>query len=389
MQTRPVLARALSTTASPPRVHVLGLGSIGTFAAHCLAEMADRPATTLLLHRPSLVDAYTQNGNNIILKTLTGQSIARGGYDFEVLHNARWYPINPDHGTPTIHPDQGTPTRNPGPPTPTTTHIANLIVCVKSTQTVAALRPLLSRLSRDSTILFLQNGAGMIEQVNRDLWPDPDTQPSYMTGVISHGVGLNRSFDITHTGPSATSIGPVPRREALHPDTPPASPLSSSPSYMLENLPLIPRLNCKSYAWPDILQIQLEKLAVNALSNPLCALADSITAYLFTIPDTCRALMEEISTVILALPELQGVPGVAARFSARALESTVMDIIERNRETTCSMVWDMRAGRETEIRYINGYWARRGREVGVPTPINDDLVARVEAKTAQISNTQP
>ena len=93
-------------------------------------------------------------------------------------------------------------------------------------------------------------------------------------------------------------------------------------------------------------------------------------------------IMQEISSVILALPELQGVEGVKERFSAKSLHHTVMDIIKKNRATTVSMVWDMRNRRETEIRYINGYWARRGREVGVRTPLNDELVERVQEMTA-------
>jgi 2-dehydropantoate 2-reductase len=93
--------------------------------------------------------------------------------------------------------------------------------------------------------------------------------------------------------------------------------------------------------------------------------------------------MLEISSVALALPELQGVHGVKERFSPSALEKTVMSIIDRTRETTCSMVWDLRARRETEIRYINGYWIRRGRELGIPTPLNERLLCRIQSQTAQ------
>jgi 2-dehydropantoate 2-reductase len=32
-------------------------------------------------------------------------------------------------------------------------------------------------------------------------------------------------------------------------------------------------------------------------------------------------------------------------------------------------------GRRTEVDHLNGYVVRRGREVGVPTPINEAVVA--------------
>ena len=38
---------------------------------------------------------------------------------------------------------------------------------------------------------------------------------------------------------------------------------------------------------------------------------------------------------------------------------------------------DLVAGRETEIRYLNGTIAEYGRSVGVPTPVNDALCALV------------
>ncbi|KAJ5599270.1 2-dehydropantoate 2-reductase family protein [Penicillium hetheringtonii] len=76
------------------------------------------------------------------------------------------------------------------------------------------------------------------------------------------------------------------------------------------------------------------------------------------------SLLEEISQVVLALPELKGVPGVEERFSVERLESNVNMIIEKTAQPTCSMVWDLRAGRETEIKFINDPWSRMGRKYG-------------------------
>jgi 2-dehydropantoate 2-reductase len=358
---QPTFYRSITTRTSP-QVYILGLGSIGTFAAHTLADIPERPAINLLLHRPSLLDGYIQSEQKLRLATREGQSVLHTGYGLEVLRESQWYSVDPDAYAPDVAGIQDYAQ------SPVDDTISDLIVCVKSTQTVAALRPLLPRLSRTSNIMFLQNGAGMIEDVNTHLWPNPSIRPNYITGVISHGVTLNKSFNITHTGPAATAIGPVPRDDHT----------TQPPSYMLNALPLAPRLNCKTYDWQTTLCIQLEKLACNAFSNPLCALADAPTSYLFSVPETLHSLMQEISSVVLALPELHGVPGLQERFSAKALERTVMDIVEKNKAGTTSMVWDMRWGRETEVRYINGYWAMRGKELGVITALNAELVERVE-----------
>jgi 2-dehydropantoate 2-reductase len=45
------------------------------------------------------------------------------------------------------------------------------------------------------------------------------------------------------------------------------------------------------------------------------------------------------------------------------------------------MAQDMKKGRRTEIEFMNGYIAAKGREVGIPTPANlklVDLVLRVQ-----------
>jgi len=39
-----------------------------------------------------------------------------------------------------------------------------------------------------------------------------------------------------------------------------------------------------------------------------------------------------------------------------------------------SLAQDVARGRKTEVEFLNGYVSRRGREVGVPTPVNDSVV---------------
>jgi 2-dehydropantoate 2-reductase len=357
--------------ARQPRVHVLGLGSIGTFAAHSLAEIPGQPMITLLCHRPSLLQEYIKNGRKISLKTVEGPTVSHGGYNLEVLRDGQWYLPSLEQDPIQLHPDVLSRAESP-----VSDIIENLIISVKATQTVDALRPLKQRLTAQSTIMFLQNGSGMIEAVNEKLFSDPQTRPNYITGIISHGVSLNSAFNITHTGFSATSIGLVPRSAKINDDL----PTKTEDSYLLNALPLVPRLNAKSYCFTDVLQIQLEKLALNAFCNPLCALNDSKNGFLLTIPETRRTILTEISNVVRALPELRNIPGIDERFAVDRLETTVNTIIMKTCETTCSMVWDLRAGRGTEIEFINGYWSRRGREVGVATPVNDSLVQRINSK---------
>lgn len=143
-----------------PRVHVLGLGAIGTFTAHGLLEIPKPPAVTLLLHRESLYEDYCQNGSQILLETLDGQLLGNRGCDTEVYRAGRWYRL---------------PTSKE-----TTDKIDHLIVSVKTTQTTTALRALKNRLSAKSTILFLQNGCGLIDAVNQSIFPDPRARPTYI-----------------------------------------------------------------------------------------------------------------------------------------------------------------------------------------------------------------
>ncbi|KAF5859440.1 hypothetical protein ETB97_002893, partial [Aspergillus alliaceus] len=202
---------------------------------------------------------------------------------------------------------------------------------------IPALQPLQYR--RNSAILFLQDGNGTINELNPFLFPDPANGPNYFTGVISDGVTLTQPFHATHKGFASISPGLLPR--------PGCAPEPNS-QYLLDILPLSPRLNATSYPYTEVLQIQLEKLAVNALCNPLCAPNDAPNGFLFSISETRKGILTEISKAVLVLPELRGVGGVREQFVVERLEVTVKTILVKTAESTCPMVRNLRAERETE-----------------------------------------
>jgi len=132
---------------------------------------------------------------------------------------------------------------------------------------------------------------------------------------------------------------------------------------------------------------QLEKLVVNAMINPLTVIFDCRNGELFTrspITRVMRLLLGEAGMVISRLPELREdvreEGGVEDRFSIEKLEGKVLDVAEKTAKNTSSMLQDFRAGRETEVGYINGYIVKRGKEMGIDVRHNEKVVEMIRHK---------
>ncbi len=72
----------------------------------------------------------------------------------------------------------------------------------------------------------------------------------------------------------------------------------------------------------------------------------------------------------------------AADGDARALDqietATIESVKGRSDESRPSMGQDIAKGRRTEIEYLNGLVVEKGRQVGIPTPANEGIVAAVK-----------
>ncbi|OJJ96395.1 hypothetical protein ASPACDRAFT_54728 [Aspergillus aculeatus ATCC 16872] len=338
---------------APPIIHILGLGSIGTFIAHSLRSLPARPPVTLLLHRPGLYDQFlAREGKLRVQIGESGPSTEQNGFEVELL----------EKGQDSAHQQSTDP-------------IKCLVVTVKASSTIAALQSIQHRLNHQSTVCLLQNGLGQIEQLNDQLFPNPLTRPTYISGIMRLGVYLRSPFDAVLAGlTGSVTVGTVPGNNSN----------SMSTRYLLDQLTESPILQCAESPWADLFQAQLLKLSANCVINPLTAVLNVRNGALLDNLEVLplqRQLLQEVSRVFQRLPALRDRPDAQQQFAFPSLEASLISVIQQTASNSSSMREDLRKGRATEIEFINGWVVQQGEALGVGCSANRMLRQLIRAKS--------
>jgi 2-dehydropantoate 2-reductase len=143
------------------------------------------------------------------------------------------------------------------------------------------------------------------------------------------------------------------------------------------------------------------KLATNCMSNPVAGITGLGASELREDPAIrrlCIAIAGELLTVAASLGvSVEPIGGVPARMFLEALtdgakrEEVELGMVEAGKavgNVRPSLALDIFKGRRTEIEQLNGYVVRKGRQAGIPTPVNQAIVAltkRVEAGELEAS----
>ena len=124
----------------------------------------------------------------------------------------------------------------------------------------------------------------------------------------------------------------------------------------------------------DIRRSKWEKMCWNCVFNPLTVLIDDKVSKALDHPEmmaVIRQIVGEITAVSAAL-KVPLPPDMPER---------VVKWTQEIRDIHTSMYDDWKAGRQTEIRNLNGYIVEQGRRLGVPTPVNEALTAMIKTIT--------
>nr|HNI20741.1 2-dehydropantoate 2-reductase [Nitrospira sp.] len=124
----------------------------------------------------------------------------------------------------------------------------------------------------------------------------------------------------------------------------------------------------------DIRKSKWEKMCWNCVFNPLTVMIDDKVAKALDHPEMAgviRQIVGEVAAVSAAV-KVPLAPDMAEK---------VVKWTQELRDIHTSMYDDWKAKRPTEIDYLNGYIVRVGRELGIPTPVNEALTAMVKTIT--------
>jgi 2-dehydropantoate 2-reductase len=154
----------------------------------------------------------------------------------------------------------------------------------------------------------------------------------------------------------------------------------------LQELAQILSVAGKTETTTNIWGAKWSKLIVNTMSHAIAAILRDTEPVVIENPKLFRlgiALGRECLEVGLALGyRVEPVFGLSAEDMARAPEEMLKLILEtlckHIGKHTNSFLQDMMKGRPSEVHYMNGLVAAKGREAGIPTPFNDEITAIVE-----------
>lgn len=301
-----------------PKIAVTGAGAVGSYYGAVLARAG---ADVTLIGRAQHVEAIVRNG--LRLETAEGtQTIAvSAAADPAAVRDARW-----------------------------------ILFCVKSIDTEDAARAIAPHLAGDAVVLSLQNGVDNIERMRSHI------DKRLIPAVVYVAAAITAPGCVRHGGRGDLIIG--------EPQQPPgqndvgAELVEIAWRFGKAGIPVRISDNVEGELWA--------KLVMNCAYNAISALIPVNYGRLIARPEA-RSLMRDV------VEEIQQVAAAKRiRIPGENLVESVYRLADAMPSATSSTAQDIARGKRTEIDHLNGYIARQGEILGLPTAVNRTLHALVK-----------
>lgn len=344
--------------------HVLGVGAIGSLLAYHLRRTLPRNDIISLVQRSSEQTRLAGlNGGNITLES--EDDIAHNsvdGFEFETNGIA-------------------------GPP------IESIFVTTKAHATVSAITSLIHRISSTTTIVILQNGPlGVYKDLLQhvEAFREPNQRPRFILATNNHGAWLRARLHVVHAGNGAIDFGIMPHPSLPTPITEVVDCLDP-PSLRSTVSALLGLKAALNTAWVPTGQLHTamcRKLVVNAVVNPLTALMNCRNGLIFTRPEApglpayelMQAVCTEAAAAFAAEARANNEAFQVLSLGPEALSKECLRVCQVTGNNISSMLADVRAGRVTEVEYLNGYLVALGEGYGIAMESTRRLYQLVKLK---------
>jgi len=383
------------------RFHVVGLGSIGSLVSHHLSRaLPPGHSISLILKNKAMERELSNRGRSISVEN-RGVVHTSTGFDSEVFEDS-------ENG-------------------PSGNSIESLFVTSKAHQTIPIIFRLLPRLSANTTIVLMQNGMGVYEELVTKVFQNSEQRPHFILATNNHGAYQKGLLQVIHSGIGNIEFGIVPdprgrdfeaglsadttenaqprlRLADIAPthDTPQEARYQSLHTTVAALLLLEP-LNV---SWRPMTEMHValrRKLVVNSTINPLTAIMGCRNGDVFKSEYSQRILRKVCSEAarVFAAQNLRDTEEWLKMLNARGVDRSAVEIgripvgltseslqeeclrvAEATSRNISSMLADIRHARPTEIGYLNGYLCRLGVDNGIKTYMNSALLNLVRMRSS-------
>lgn len=226
-----------------------------------------------------------------------------------------------------------------------------VLFCVKTTDNAATARALAPLLAPGAVVLSMQNGVDNVEQIRANAAIEA------LPTVVYVAASVPEPGSVKHVGRGDLVVGPenetTKRIAAL---------------FSRANVPCRISENIQGELWT--------KLIWNCALNAISALGRAKYGQIAASAEAWK-VVEGAVYEVLAVARAVGIhpPGLE---DPKAAIAGALKVATQMSEAVSSTGQDLNRGKRTEIDSLNGYIARRGEELGVPTPVNQALFALVK-----------
>ncbi|KAG5978887.1 hypothetical protein E4U55_005814 [Claviceps digitariae] len=363
------------------RIFILGVGNIGRLYASHLARHPSPVPITLVVHREELLSQWVAGEGVCLTHHGSGKTTKNKDFNIEC-----WTETRPLYGPVREVAGGG--------------KLRNLFISTKSSVALMEADRLRRYLDKSSSVVFAQNGMSKLWPPHGPLYVasryHAGNTPNFSACIVNHGVLSAGPFQSIHTAPANAFIGPVlwNASSSLHAHEDRRQFALTGFDFFTDYITTAPLLDTKLVSSGELWLLQLEKLVMNVVINPLTALLRCKNGDLFTSRDSKDPLVRlldrvlgETSAVLQALINHHTTTDMLVSYAQQYLPSGANDDCDARKESTLikirselmerfslptlksklyafgkkvgenrsSMLQDVEAGKATEIRDFNGW----------------------------------
>lgn len=366
---------ALASLRLSEKIHIMGFTREARYITHCLAGTPELPPPQLLTHQRSFVNAWGTSQRKLTVSSRDG---SHAGHEILI-------------------PQYIGKSRNPWRPElerPRLKHIDNLIISTADTAIIPALMSIRDSINQDTVICLITPGLGMVEHLNKVMFEDPSTRPTFIIGHSSHSLQNDPldprnsySMSMRNRGRvflSGLSFSTEKERDVNQVATWERVARRARTQHFLKLIGTVPGLESTNLSLGKLFRYKLPPMIFSSI-------ADSISValgfpYERIVMDKYaqrlwRSLWEETMEIVSALPELQSSPEVRSYLLGRNFATETMRYLRAQRGPS-PWVKMVRNGQKLPIQTLNGWFVKKAEKLGLSSVHHKAIMNMIRAKEA-------